>query len=156
VTRSFKFQLETVRKLRRQELDACRREVAEATRAVVALQSRLATLNESARTNVQGMRTSQASQAVLDLPQIRMLYAHHGYIARQMVEAELHLVSSRKKLNSSIEVLKQANSRAKAIEKLYERQKERFDLASRKKDQRDEDEQALRMAVTKRNQSAWV
>lgn len=149
MAQAFKFRLETVRRLRRQELDLRRREVAEAAREVLTLQDRIGQLSETVRAHVGELRQSQSEGASLDLPQIRMHYVHQGYLARQMVDAELRLAEKQKELSNRREMLKQANARAKALEKLHERQKERFDRDQRMSERKTQDEQAQRTMFRK-------
>lgn len=142
----FTFRLEAVLRLRRNERDACRRAVAEATRQVLALQDCIAHLHEAARANVEGIRSSQLPGVELNVPQVRLHYTHQAHLARETVSAELMLAGKQKDLSSRRESLKEASARAKAIEKLYERQKERFERAQRSKERKVEDEQAQRLS----------
>jgi len=147
MAQAFKFRLETVRRLRRLELDLRRREVADTSREVLALQNCIDQLSDTARSNVGDLRESQSAATSLNVPQIRAHYVHQGYLARQTVDAELRLAEKQKALGARREALKQANARAKALEKLHERQKERFDQEQRRSDQKIEDEQAQRITL---------
>lgn len=149
MSQAFRFRLESVRRLRRRELDARRREVAEVLRDVVALQRRLADLTDTAKANVLLIRASQGASAPLDLPQLRVHYAHQSLLARQMIETQLQLGEREKELSRRRERLQQAHSRAKAMDKLHDRQKARFDEAQRRAEQKVEDELGLRLATTK-------
>jgi flagellar export protein FliJ len=149
MAQAFKFRLETVRRIRRKELDLRRREVAKTTRDVLALQDRIDQLNETVRSSVGELRRSQSGAGSLELAQIRMHYVHQSYLARQMVDAELTLAEKQKDLSKQRATLKQANAKAKALEKLHERRKEQFDWDQRKNEQKIEDEQAQRIILRK-------
>jgi flagellar export protein FliJ len=155
MAQAFKFRLETVRRLRQRELEVRRREVAEALRDVIALQRRLADLAETAKANVLQIRTSQGASASLDVPQLRVHYLHHSLLSRQMIETQLQLGEKEMELSRRRELLQQANSRAKAMDKLHDRQKARFDEGRRKAEQKIEDELALRLTTTKRQDAGF-
>jgi len=142
MARTFQFRLETVRRLRGQELDARRRDVAEAAREVQAVQRRIADLAESARAN---LTHTLASQSGMDIPVIRMHYVHHGYLARQAVNAELRLGECRSELAARRRKLHESHAKARAIDKLYERQKSRFDQEQQKEERKSEDELAAQV-----------
>jgi flagellar export protein FliJ len=131
------------------ELDARHRDVAETTREVIALQERIASLNDTTRANATQIRASQAARLPLDLPQIRLHYVHQGYLARQTLDAQLRLGDRQSELQRRRARLNEANAKVKAIDKLYERQKKRFEEALRKSEQRATDEQALRVHAAK-------
>jgi flagellar export protein FliJ len=120
----FRFKLEAVSKLRKQELDDKRREVAQAVRAVTDAERRIEVLTASLRTDVDALRGDQTAVR-LDVTQLRNRRFYQGWLHRKLIESNETLHERRSSLAERRRDLATVNAKYKAIEKLREKQWQR-------------------------------
>jgi len=125
MARGFAFRLEVVRKVREQKQNVQRRVVAQAARAVSAVEDRIARTDEALRGEVGALRREQ-SEARLDMGS---LCGHRYYMSRlhrEMQESLTVLAQKQEALRSERDKLAEASKRLKVIEKLKEKQWKRY------------------------------
>lgn len=120
VAKKFKFRLETVERVRRQQRDRYRRVVGDAAGEVVAVQRRIAQLTQARAESLGGTRGDLRS-GLLDVQALRLQQYCRGTLDRS-IEDTLALLKERNAVLAEARTkLAQANQRLKAIEKLHAR-----------------------------------
>ncbi len=147
----FRFRLEVVRRLRQQALDAQRRVVADAVRAVGRVEDRIDRFTRDLRGSIQQARDAQ-QVARLSPEAMCACQRHRCWLQRRMLEAKQELQRNEAQLNSERRKLAEAMKQMKVIETLREKRKLRYDTAIRRQEQAGYDEVALQMH--RRRQSA--
>lgn len=137
----FRFRLEAVRKVRRQAQDAQQRAVAGILREIGQTEAGVRRLTEELRAEVGATRSAQSIQR-LDLARIRGHQFHQTWLQGRVLEAQTELTQQRARLEQERAKLTEAARRLKVIEKLRERQWERFCIEERRAEQRESDEVA--------------
>ncbi len=140
----FRFRLEVVQKLRQQRLDAQRRVVADAVRAVGSVEDRIGQLTQELSGSVLQSRDVQRARR-LDISSLCAHQHRRGWVHRQITEAERELQRTVDELNREREKLAEDVKQLKVIEKLREKQKLRYDTAIRRQEQAGYDEAALQL-----------
>ncbi len=138
----FRFRLEVVRRLRKQDRDEQRRVVAERVGAVSRVERRLVDLNEQLRGHVDQTRRAQHVER-LSVDSLRTHHWYKGRLHREILETEGELTGCVKELDTERVSLADATRRLKVIEKLRERQWTRHQLQARREEQSANDEMAL-------------
>ncbi len=144
MAKRFRFRLEVVRKLREQARDAQRRVVADAVRAVTAVEQRIDRLTHELRGTVQRTRDEQRVE-LLDITSLRAHQYYRSWLHRKIMEAGIERSDHRRRLDRERARLGEASARLKAIEKLRERRWQRHHLLLKREEQADGDESALRL-----------
>ena len=120
MAKRFRFRLEAVLELRRQERDAQRRRVAEAAAVVTEAQTRIARLQAEYESSRKASRETQAIGSV-DLTWLSRQELHRNWLRRSMDIRSAELISRRADLESRQAELATASGRLKVVEKLRER-----------------------------------
>ena len=142
MARGFRFRLEVVRRIRKQAQDAHRREVADAIRSVSAAEDQIAELDGRLRTTVNHTRDTQQARR-LDMVSLQRHHLYRGWLHRRRVEAREELGRRQAELDRRREKLAEATKQLKVIEKLREKQQNRYDLLIERQEQAAYDEAAL-------------
>ena len=137
----FRFRLEAVRKVRRQAQDAQQRVVAGVLREIRQTEAGVRQLTEELRAEVGATRAAQSIQR-LDLPRIRGHQFRQTWLQGRVLDAQTELGRLQTRLEQERAKLAEAARRLKVIEKLRERQWERFCIEERRAEQRENDEVA--------------
>ena len=142
----FRFRLETVERVRGQEVERQRRAVAVATRAVKAAEARLADVTNRLRDLALSTRSAKQGGR-LDVGLLRSQEFHGGWLADQAIKAQGGLSVKKAELLRERSLLGDLSKRLKVIEKLRERQWRRFRVEQAKREQVELDEVALQQFV---------
>jgi len=137
----FRFRLEAVRKVRQQAQDAQQRVVAGVLREIGQTEVGVRRLTEELRAEVGATRTAQSAQR-LDLARIRGHQFRQTWLQGRILDGQTELARQQARLEQERAKLAEASRRLKVIEKLRERQWERFVTEERRAEQRDNDETA--------------
>ena len=140
----FRFRLEVVERVRAQSVDKQRRVVADAVRALTTAEQRVANVTDELRDLA--LQTRDAKQAVvLDVGSLRGQQFYRGWLADQAIKAEAEAGERRQGLALERNRLAEASKRLKVIERLRERQWERFRVEQNRREQVDLDEVAIQV-----------
>ena len=139
MARRFRFRLETVRKIRQQARDVQRRVVAEKARAAGEVRQRIARLEGDLERTVDRSREAHRTGR-LNMSSVRVHEIHRGWLHRSLGEVRAVLVQRQAELSSEQTRLAEASKRLKVIEKLRERQWERYKAEVAKEEQSQADE----------------
>ena len=142
MAKRFRFRLDVVERVRRQERDQHRRIVAEAVRAVRQLEDHLASIGHQMRRRVDEMILAQ-SHASLDVALVRTQEYHRNWLHRQVVNARVELERRQDDLTSKRGELAEATMQLRVIEKLRERQWQRHVMEVKREEQSISDEIAV-------------
>ena len=135
----FRFRLEAVRKVRQQAQDAQQRVVAGVLREIGQTESGIRQLTEELRAEVGASRTAQSFER-LDLTVIRGHRFRQTWLQGRILDGREELARQQARLAQERDKLAEASRRLKVIEKLRERQWERFSTEERRAEQRENDE----------------
>ena len=141
----FVFKLAGVLKQRLHEERMCQRELAQRQAHLASLQQQLKQLNERVQTANDDVRNNHLTGA-LDM---RFLAAHRRYLAamqRGAVEIVQRMAIAQKQVEEALAALAEAAKRRKAIEKLREKQFERWRAEQDRKEATELDEVAMQMS----------
>ena len=153
MAKKFRFRLEGVRRVRAQERDARRREVADAARAVTSAEQRIEELNNELQATMQHTQSEQ-KQARLDVALLRGHQFRRNHLHRRIIESHAALASKKHELNACRAKLAEASKRLKAIEKLREKQWNRHLTEVRREEQTAGDEVAAQRYLRARAETA--
>jgi flagellar FliJ protein len=135
----FRFRLETVLKLRKQEQETHRRAVAEAIRAVGQAEERVGQLSQELKSAFDQRRETQRVSRI-DVSSLRGHQIYQGWLQRRILESGIELGERQRMLAERRARLADASKRLKVIEKLRERQLARHELKLRREEQAGQDE----------------
>ena len=116
----FKFRLQTVERVRRQQRDRLRRVVGDAAGEVVAVQRRIARLTQARAESLGGTR-DDLQTGLLDVPALRLQQYCRGTLDRSIENTQVLLQERNATLLEARSKLAMANQHLKAIEKLHAR-----------------------------------
>lgn len=138
----FRFRLEVVQRVRKQAMDARRRDVALAIRSIRDVDSMIDETNEQLRQAVDSQRDSRRLGRI-DTQSLAQQQLHRVYLDRRL--AELHVERQRREavLEQERSKLSEATKSLRVIEKLRERQWTRFQENVRRREQAVSDEMAV-------------
>ncbi|MBN1345966.1 MAG: flagellar export protein FliJ [Phycisphaerae bacterium] len=139
MARRFKFRLETVLKIRKQREDAAKRVVAERLRQVAAVQDETAALQRQMDQEIAGFRQSHSAGRI-DITVTRrhrhwLIHLDQGILMAHGRLAELH-----RALAGDRAILTEARKQVRILEKLEERQRERYRQELTRDEARENDE----------------
>ncbi len=120
MAKKFRFTLEGVRKVRAQESDARRRDVANAERAVSSAEKQIGELNEMLQSTVEQTRVEQQEKR-LDVPSLCGHGSYRSYVQRRILESRGMLAEKQRELEAERARLAEASKRLKAIEKVRDK-----------------------------------
>ena len=139
MAKRFEFRLATVLRIRRQREDAAKRVVAERLGEVAAVQSEIAALQEQIRSETGAFRQTHAT-GQLDVGQLK----RHRRWLLQLDQSELLARNRLGELNRLLAVdraaLTEARKQVRVLEKLEERQRERYLKELNRAEMRENDE----------------
>ena len=139
MARGFQFRLEVVRRVRGQAQDAQRRVVADAVRTVQVVEKRIEKLNQDLHRSICRSRDDRMNLRV-DVFSLRGHQMFQSSVHRHLIEASRQLTERQAVLNAERVGLAGASKRLKAIEKLREKQWNRYTKAIQKREQAAYDE----------------
>lgn len=146
MAQQFRFRLETVRKLRSQARDRQRRIVAEAVQQVVRNEEHIAQVNRELRSSLDDA-LSDRSAMKMDVAALRENQLYRGWLHRKILDADIELTKSNSVVNQERSKLVEATKRLKVLEKLRERQWDRYQTKLKRAEQMMYDEASLQMFV---------
>lgn len=146
MARRFRFRLEAVQRIRKDDRDRRRRGVAEAVRAIRSVQQRIDDCNEQLRASVDRTSDLQRSQRI-DMPLLRSQRYYAGHLHGQLLLAGEELGTRQEELDARRGELAEATKRLRAVEKLRDRQWERHRQQLAREEQADADEAALQKYI---------
>ena len=149
MARGFTFRLEVVRRIRQRLQDEQRRVVAEAARRVRAVEERIERAGEALRHEVEALRGAQVAKR-LDMASLRGHRFYMSRLHREIREAEILLAAKQEKLAGERAELAEVSKRLKVIEKLKERQWQRYLQRINRAERAMEDETALQQFMRRR------
>lgn len=149
---AFRFRLEAVGRVRRHALDAQRRAVAQASRALGEVEDRIAQLTRALRETVDQSRDARLATR-LDLLALRHHQFFHGQLHQRLLGSHKELARRREGLSREQVKLGEAMKQVKVIEKLRERQWTRCAARQRRHEQAMVDEAALQAFRSGRDRS---
>lgn len=139
MAKRFKFRLETVQKVRRQREDAAKRVVAERLREIAAVHADIGSMQEQIRREIDGFRQTHATGRI-DVTQI----ARHRHWLVQLDQSALTCRSRLAELQDHLShergALTEARREVRILEKLEERQRERYMKELARAENRENDE----------------
>ena len=138
----FKFRLETVLKLRKQNEDKHKRIVADRIRQLNAVRQRMAAQERQIALEAEAVRSSRARGTICveALARGRHWLTH---LQRSLLETQGHARVIKAHLAQERSELARAAKEAKALEKLKERQRQRHDQQERRAETRELDEMSI-------------
>lgn len=151
MARKFRFRLETVRRLRKQTMDAQRRVVADAVRAVTLVEERIAVLTRRRCGAVDQSRDAMGTHC-LDLVSLRGQQVYRGWLDHEIAKSNESLAGKRVELDAERAKLAETSKELKVIEKLRERQWKRFRVKIAREEQAANDEAALQMYLRRQRE----
>jgi len=125
VAKRFKFRLETVLKIRKRREDAAKREVAVRLGEIARVEGEMAALREQIRVEIDGFRASHATGQI-NVTQIARHRHWLVHLDRGVLTCENRLRELRERLSGDRAALAEARKRVRVLEKLEERQRERY------------------------------
>ena len=146
MAQQFRFRLEAVQKLREQTRDRQRRVVAEAVQQVVRMEEHTAQLNRELRNSMEDA-LSDRSVTQIDMLAMRENQLYRGWLHRKILEVEIELAQRNQTVDQERKKLGESSKQLKVIEKLRDRQWQRYQLSLQRSDQLMYDEAALQMFV---------
>lgn len=146
MAQQFRFRLEAVQKLRVQTRDRQRRVVAEAVQQVARMEEHMAQLNRELRNSMEDA-LSDRSVTQIDMLALRENQLYRGWIHRKILEAEIELTQGNQTVDQERKKLGESSKQLKVIEKLRDRQWQRYQLSLQRSEQLMYDESALQMFV---------
>lgn len=146
MAQQFRFRLETVRKLRSQARDRQRRVVAEAVQQVVRNEEHIAQVNRELRSSLDDALSDQSAMK-MDVAALRENQLYRGWLHRKILDADIELTKSNSVVNQERSKLVEATKRLKVLEKLRERQWNRYQTKLKRAEQMMYDEASLQMFV---------
>ena len=147
----FRFRLEVVRRIRQQAQDAQRRVVADAVRAVGAVEQRIDRLTQTLSNTVEQARDAQQERR-LDLVSLRGHQFYRGWLHGRILESHAELSRRRTELDRERAELGEVTKRLKVIEKLREKQWNRYLKEIRREEQAAFDESAVQTFLRNRRE----
>lgn len=142
MARGFQFRLEVVRRVREQAQNTQRKVVADAIRALQKVEKRIEQLHQSLHRSICRSRDDRMNARV-DVFSLRGHQMFQARIHRHLLDASRELMSRQAVLAAERVVLAEANKKLKAIEKLREKQWNRYKKDMQKKEQADYDEASV-------------
>jgi len=149
VAGGFKFRLEVLLRVRKQERDAQRRVVAEVLREIGAIERRIKEATEALRMEKDNTRDARGV-ARLDLAALRGHQFYASRLHRWIGEGRMDLAARQTLLEKEREKLAEASKRLKAIEKLREKHLQRHMLLELRRERVAEDELAAQRYIRRR------
>ncbi len=141
---TFTFRLESIRRLRRQARDSQRRVLAKAIEHASTAQRHVQLLNEQLQGNVSRSRFARDTGPI-DITAMRTNEFHQGWLQRRILETGQSLGERQYEVSQERENLAKANQQLRVLDKLRERQHDRFKLDQNRREQAISDEAALSM-----------
>ena len=135
----FRFRLDAVERLRRQDRDGQRRKVAEAARDVQHVENRIALLTQQLADTVDGTRRQRQAQ-LLDVVSLKRQQFYRGELNRRIEESNKGLLEKLTALEAQRATLIESSRQLKVIEKLRERFRARHEEKMRRIERRAMDE----------------
>ena len=142
----FRFRLDAVERLRRQDRDGKRRKVAEAARDVQHVENRIALLTQQLADTVDGTRR-QRQAPLLDVVSLKRQQFYRGELNRRIEESNKGLLERLAVLEAERRTLTESSRRLKVIEKLRERFRARHEEKMRRMERRATDEVGVQSYV---------
>lgn len=149
MAKRFRFKLEAVKRIRVQSRDAQRRAVADAVREVQLKEEAIREYEGQLRDTVTKTTVAQEAQR-LDMTLIRGHQFYRTRMQQRIVRAELDLADSQAELRGQQAKLGEATKRLRVIEKLYDKQWQRYTLQVAREEQAELDEVAAQGFVRRR------
>lgn len=149
MAKRFRFKLEAVKRIRVQSRDAQRRAVADAVREVHLKEEAIRDYEGQLRDTVTKTAVAQEAQR-LDMTLIRGHQFYRTRMQQRIVRAELDLADSQAELRGQQAKLGEATKRLRVIEKLYDKQWQRYTLQVGREEQAELDEVAAQGFVRTR------
>ncbi len=146
MAQQFRFRLEAVQKLREQTRDRQRRVVAEAVQQVVRMEEHTAQLNRELRNSMEDA-LGDRSVTQIDMLALRENQLYRGWLHRKILEAEIDLSQRNQTVDQERKKLGESSKQLKVIEKLRDRQWQRYQINLQRSEQLMYDEAALQMYV---------
>lgn len=140
----FQFRLETVRKLRTQARDQQHRVVADAIHQASRIEERISLITKELRNSVEHTRLDRSSKS-LDVFSLRENQLYRGWLHRKIMESDAELTQSKEVLDHERVKLQEATKQLKVIDKLRERQWNRYQTKQQREEQTLYDEAALQL-----------
>lgn len=138
----FRFRLEAVQRLRKQAMDTCRRDVAIAIRALQEMDEVIADvtahLEQSTEVQRQSRRVGKIDPQALSTQQL-----HRGFLQRRLKELGVEREQCVARLETQRAKLEEATKNLKVIEKLREKQWNKYQIDLRRREQSVSDEMAV-------------
>ncbi len=142
MAKKFQFRLDVVQRIRRQARDAQQRNVARAVRAVQRVEDHVAVLSEQLRRNMDAASATMTA-AGLDVALVRSQEFHRGWLHRQMMLTQETLAERQRELSAERSRLAEATKRLRVIEKLRDKQWDRYIQETTREEQAMSDEMSL-------------
>jgi len=141
MAKRFRFRLDTMLKIRRQREDQHKRIVAERIRQITQVREQIAAIERQIQEEIEAIRTGQGARTI-DIQQL-MRHRHWlGHLNKGGLEAESRLRFLEARLAQERAVLAEAVKQRRILEKLKERQWERYRKEEDRSEIRESDEQA--------------
>lgn len=140
----FQFRLETVRKLRTQARDQQHRVVADAVHQVSRIEERISLITKELKNTLEHTRLDRSIKN-LDILSLRENQLYRGWLHRKIMESDAELTQGKETLNRERVKLQEASKQLKVIEKLRERQWDRYQTEQQREEQSQYDEAALQL-----------
>ena len=140
----FVFRLETVRQIRQRAVDEQRKVVAEAVRGVTAVDERIKDLTAEREEATSGMRTAQGDRRI-SVPALCSFETQRVWLSGAIHRMHAERAKRQAILDKQRRKLGELSKRVKVIEKLRERQWNRYIARIRKAEQAASDEAATQM-----------
>ncbi len=121
----FKFSLQTLLRLRKQDRDEQRRVVAQAIRAVAGSQARVSLLTGDLRETVSSVRSEQQDDS-LNLVAMRRHQFYRSWLHQQIIDAENEVAENRQLLDQQRAKLAEATKQLKVVEALRDKKLARY------------------------------
>lgn len=149
MAKKYSFRLQTVLRLRKTTEDECRRRVADRLRAIARAESEVRRLEEQHEWEVDRSRTEQLSPG-MDVLTVRRRRGYMGHLRRRAHACEAHIRSLQERLEQEQRASAQASKEVKALEKLRDRQWERYRAGQLRAERAEEDEIGQQMFIRRR------
>lgn len=153
MAKRFVFRLETVRRLRKQKEDDCRRIVAQRLRLIGRVRQRISDLNAQLRDQhecVRRLSQESGTGQPLSIPSVRSHHDYATHLHAGIEEAHRELSECEEELQKEQQSLAEASRQVKVLDKLEERQRARHSLSLQRAERTESDEIAGSIALRQR------
>lgn len=122
---NFRFSLESLLHLQKQERDACLTELSRINNRVVELERHIEILLEE-RKQLRSYLGTQSSRPIIDVGLLSRCHMHHGHLEVEQAQAARKLVEAQRELENQRRETVKAEQKVKALERLKEKQWEEY------------------------------